>query len=98
MTDSEFCRKINNRILTRMYNFCCYNEVTKLIRKNGWNKGTPERTKIIEELYDDLKPAFIDFAQSGPDTSEIGNLPILFSNHLKFLDRRKKVEKILTKK
>ena len=97
MTDREFCRKVNNRILTRMYNFCCYNEVTKLIRKNGWNKGTPERTKIIEELYDDLKPAFIDFAQSGPDTSEIGNLPSLFSEHLICLGRRKKLEKIRRK-
>jgi len=97
MTDREFFRKVNNRILFRMYNFCCFNEVTMLIRKNGWTKGTPERTKIIEELYEELKPAFIDFAQSGPDISEIGNLPILFSEYLICLGRRKKLDKIREK-
>lgn len=97
MTDREFYRKVNNRILFRLYNFCCCYELKKLISKNGWKKGTPEQTKIIEKLYEDLKPAFIDFAQSGPDTSEIGNLPILFSEYLICLGRRKKLEKISEK-
>ena len=97
MTDREFYRKVNNRILYRLYNFCCCYELKKLISKNGWKKGTPEQTKIIEKLFEDLKPAFIDFAQSGADTSEIGNLPILFSEYLKCLGRRKKLEKIREK-
>jgi hypothetical protein len=97
MTDREFYRKVNNRILYRLYNFCCCYELKKLISKNGWKKGTPEQTKIIEKLFEDLKPAFIDFAQSGPDTSEIGNLPILFSEYLICLGRRKKLEKIRKK-
>lgn len=97
MTDREFYRKVNNRILFRLYNFCCCNELKKLISENGWKKGSPEQTKIIEKLFEDLKPAFIAFAQNGPDTSEIGNLPILFSEHLKCLGRRKKLEKIREK-
>jgi hypothetical protein len=80
-----------------MYNFCCFYELKNLISKNGWKKGTPGQTKIIEKLFEELKPAFIDFAQSGPDTSEIGNLPILFSEHLICLGRRKKLEKIKMK-
>ena len=97
MTDREFYRKVNNRILFSLYNFCCWNEVEKLIRKNGWKKGTPEQTIIIEKLIEDLKPAFIDFAQSGPDTSEITDLPILFSEYLICLGRRKKLDKIRMK-
>ena len=97
MTDQEFSKEVRNRPLTRMYNFCCSNEVKKLIRENGWKKGNQKRTKIIEELYEELKPSFIDFAHSGPDTSEIGNLPNLFSEHLICLGRRKKLEKIRKK-
>lgn len=97
MIDREFYRKVNNRILYSLYNFCCWNEVEKLIRKNGWKKSTPEQTKIIEKLIEDLKPSFIDFAHSGPDTSEIQNLPILFSEYLICLNRRKKLDKIRKK-
>ena len=97
MIDRQFYRKVNNRILYSLYNFCCWNEVVKLIRKNGWKQGTPEQTKIIVKLIEDLKPAFIDFAQSGPDTSEIKNLPILFSEYLICLGRRKKLDKIREK-
>jgi hypothetical protein len=97
MTDREFYRKVNNRLLYRLYNFCYCYELKKLISKNGWKKGTPEQTKIIEKLFEDLKPTFIDFAQSGPDTNEIGNLPILFSEYLECLGRGKKLEKIRIK-
>jgi len=97
MTDREFYRKVNNRILFRLYNFCCCYELKNLISRNGWKKGTPEQTKIIEKMFEELKPAFVDFAQSRPDTSEIKNLPILFSEHLICLGRRKKLEKIREK-
>jgi hypothetical protein len=97
MTDQEFSKEVRNRPLIRMYNFCCSNEVKKLIMENGWKKGTQKRTKIIEELYEELKPAFIDFAHSGPDESDIERLPILFSEHLLYLGRRKKLEKIRKK-
>jgi hypothetical protein len=97
MIDREFYRKVNNRTLYCLYNFCCCYELKKLISKNGWTKGTPEQTKIIEKLFENLKPAFIDFAQSGPDTSEIKNLPILFSEYLICLGRRKKLDKIRKK-
>ena len=97
MTDQEFCKKINNKILTRLYQFSCQKEVTKLFEENGWDRLTAERSKRIEDLYEELKPAFIDFAQSGPDTNNIEYLPILFSKHLIFLNRRRKVEKIRKK-
>jgi len=97
MTEEEFKIKVGNRLLTRMYNFCCSNEVKNLFKENGWKNLTPERTKMIDELYEELKPSFINFANSGPDISKINNLPILFSKHLIFLDRRKKAEKILKK-
>lgn len=97
MTDQEFSKKVSNRTLTRMYNFCCSNEVKKLIRENGWKKGTQKRMRIIEELYEELKPAFIDFAHSGPDESDTDKLPTLFSNHLIVYNRLKKIEKIRKK-
>lgn len=97
MIDRQFYRKVNNRTLYTVYNFCCLNEVEKLIIENGWKKSTPEQTKIIEKLIEDLKPAFIDFAQCGPDTSDIKNLPSLFSEHLKYYYRGKKLERIREK-
>ena len=97
MIDRQFYRKVNNRTLYTVYNFCCWNEVVKLITENGWRTSSPEQTKIIEKLIEDLKPAFIDFAQSEPDTSEIKKLPNLFSEHLKYFDRRKKLERIREK-
>ena len=97
MTDKEFKKKVGNRLLTSMYNYCCSNEVKHLFKKNGWKNLTPERTRMIDALYEELKPSFINFAHSGPDVSKIDNLPILFSKHLLFLDRRKKVEKIIKK-
>jgi hypothetical protein len=97
MIDREFYRKVNNRILFRLYNFCCFYELKNLISKNGWTESTPEHTKIIEKLFEDLKPSFIDFVQSEPDTSELGNLPFLFSEHLICLGRRRKLEKIIKK-
>ena len=97
ITDQEFKIRVGNRLLTSMYNFCCSNEVINLFMENGWKKLTPERTKMIDELYEEFKPSFINFAHSGPDVSEIDNLPFLFSKHLIFLDRRKKLEKIIKK-
>jgi hypothetical protein len=94
MTDQEFSNKLRNRPLTRMYNFCCSNEVKNLFRENGWKNLTSERTKMIAQLYEELKPAFIDFAHSGPDESNTENLPILFSNYLIVYKRRQKIEKI----
>jgi hypothetical protein len=98
MTDQEFSKEVRNRPLTRMYHFCCSNEIKKLIIENGGEKGTQKRTKIIEELYEELKPAFIDFAHNCPDESDTEKLPILFSNHIKILARRKKIEKFTKKK
>ena len=98
MTDQEFSKEVRNSPLTRLYNFCCSYEVEKLFKENGWKYLKPERIKMIDDLYEDLKPAFINFAHSDNNFDDLDKLPILFSNHIKILERRKKIEKFTKKK
>jgi hypothetical protein len=97
-TDEEFKIKVGNSVLTRLYKTCCGNEVEKLFKENGWKNFKPERIKMIDDLYEDLKPAFINFAHSDNNFNDLDKLPILFSNHIKILERRKKIEKFTKKK
>lgn len=94
MTDKEFLERLSEKGLNRLYYFFCSNEVKMLFIKNGWKCYTDKRIEVVQELYEELKPAFIDFAHSGVDFSSIDKIPFLFSEHLKFLNRRKKLEKI----